>query len=407
MSFSYRPFALAFILLSLLFTACGGGKKKQHPKGDHAEEGTPVRKVNITQDPKTRYWNDLSRYLGGLAPLPGSVLDSIDYRPEAQEHRKFFDDAWRVKDSISLKRIRRWFGSEYSQWSQYKGTVFYPFSGPDFMTIHTLFPDAKEFFLFGLEPEGRSPDLKALAKKDLRFHLEAMRIALRDIMGRTYFITSHMGGDLSRSDFNGTLPVILAFMARQGLEVHDVHRVVMQPDGSPRRLNPNENIRMVVQDSFVTGIEVNFSKGGDAPEQTLYYYSLDISDPFYVKQVDFQKAIDKLGHTPTFLKSASYLLHWGNFSLIRNQVLKITDLLVQDDTGVAYHFLDPKQWKIRLYGRYTTPIRQFTGQFQPDLNRVYIQDSAKIKPLDFLFGYSALKGAANILVAEKLPLKAQ
>jgi len=394
-------FHLLCLLALLGLVACSSSNQK--PQGADAETETGPDTLRYTEDPRYRYWNDLARYLGGLKPLPGSVLDSIDHRPEAVEHRRFFDAAWALKDSVSLRRIQRWFSREYPQAHAYKETVFYPFSGPDFMTIYTLYPQAKQYFLFGLEPEGRSPDLKQLKTKDLRKHLQVLRTALRDILGRTYFITSHMGGDLSRSDFNGTLPIMLAFMARQGCEVLTVDRVVMQPDGTPRTLAPNEFIKMYVRDSLVTGVRIRFRKAGTKVKQTLYYYSLDISDPYYYHQKDFQRAIERLDKTQTFLKSASYLLHWDNFSLIRNQILRVTDMLVQDDTGIAYRFLEKDKWDIRLYGRYTTPIRQFTGQFQADLNKAYIADSARIQPLDFVFGYSALKNAANILVARKKP----
>ena len=38
--------------------------------------------------------------------------------------------------------------------------IFYPFSGPDYLTAHAFFPNADKYVMLGLEPVGKLPELK-------------------------------------------------------------------------------------------------------------------------------------------------------------------------------------------------------------------------------------------------------
>ncbi len=57
-----------------------------------------------------------------------------------------------------------------SQWSQTElatvngmgATVFYPFSGGDFLNVYTLFPKSQEFILVGSEPVGKITNIANL-----------------------------------------------------------------------------------------------------------------------------------------------------------------------------------------------------------------------------------------------------
>ena len=45
--------------------------------------------------------------------------------------------------------------------------------------------------------------------------------------------------------------------------------------------------------------------------------------------------LNNLKNFNTYLKGASYLLHSGNFSKIRNVILNGSNTIVQDDSGIA------------------------------------------------------------------------
>src|SRR5207244_1538376 len=81
--------------------------------------------------------------------------------------------------------------------------------------------------------------------------------------------------------------------------------------------------------------------------------------------------------------SASYLLHSGGFSDIRNFLLAHSKLLLQDDTGVPVSYFDQPQWQLRPFGRYAGPISIFAQHYQPRMARLFGHSEA----IDFAVGY--------------------
>ena len=72
------------------------------------------------------------------------------------------------------------------------------------------------------------------------------------------------------------------------------------------------------------------------------------------------------------VKSASYLMHNTYFSIVRNAVLSKSKAFFQDDSGIAYRYIDKTKWNVQLYGVYNGPIKMFANRFEKDL-KVTIQ----------------------------------
>ena len=60
---------------------------------------------------------------------------------------------------------------------------------------------------------------------------------------------------------------------------------------------------------------------------------------------------------------------------------------MQDDTGIGFTYIDQKVWKVKLYGHYVTPVRDFKGVYDAQLAKAYAADSTAVKPLNFSLGY--------------------
>jgi len=93
------------------------------------------------------------------------------------------------------------------------------------------------------------------------------------------------------------------------------------------------------------------------------------------------------------------LMHYREFSRVRDLVLDRSRFILQDDTGIPYRHFSPDEWDIRLYGDYVDPISDFSGVGQPDLKAAYA-DPAAVKPLPFRLGYhwGSNKGSLLYLV---------
>ena len=103
----------------------------------------------------------------------------------------------------------------------------------------------------------------------------------------------------------------------------------------------------------------------------------------------------------TFVKAGSYLLHWSTFSTLRRLILDRSQFVLQDDTAIPYRFFKDLGWTVTLFGRYATPVKDFTNVEQEDLRQAYEAPAAKVRPLLFRFGYRWRSLVDNLLLAER------
>lgn len=97
------------------------------------------------------------------------------------------------------------------------------------------------------------------------------------------------------------------------------------------------------------------------------------------------------------LKAASYLMHTGGFSKIRDFLLTHSSAIVQDDSGIPVKDFDRAKWTLRCFGAYPGPIETFKQHAQPDLAAAY-RDSA-VPALPFGFGYRWHARASSLILA--------
>ena len=135
-----------------------------------------------------------------------------------------------------------------------------------------------------------------------------------------------MKSELRSGPVYGTLPIISVFLARSGKTIHEISFVNIDNEGVARPAS-EAGVK-----SNAKGVKVVFSAGKDARKQTLYYFSTDLSDSG-LKTSGFLAFCSKLGTGDSFVKSASYLMHGGNFVTVRKFLLENSALILQDDSG--------------------------------------------------------------------------
>jgi len=170
----------------------------------------------------------------------------------------------------------------------------------------------------------------------------------------------------------------------------ELTREYLRPDARQRPRKP------------LRGAKITYARAGDAAGRvrTLEYYSLDATDRalrFYPEFLDY---VGRRQPATGFLKSASYLLHDEQFSGTREMLLRRTDVVVQDDTGIAYRHLAAAGWGVKLYGVYTMPIKPLEYGKQPDLEAAF-RTAGPVPSLDFPFGYRGKDGRSTLLLARR------
>ncbi len=71
--------------------------------------------------------------------------------------------------------------------------------------------------------------------------------------------------------------------------------------------------------------------------------------------------------------------------------------MVEEDSGIPYHYFDQAGWDVHLFGTYSEPIQLFKSWSQADLKSAYSAGTG-VQPLDFGIGYRH-KDQSNLLVA--------
>ncbi len=316
--------------------------------------------------------NDTARFLAGMAPSDQSPLLPLTKDPAWQRHAKFFDTAFAQLEQRQLSKIRTWASANLAA---PRPTMFYMFSGPDFLYANAFYSEATTYVLSALEPVGSVPDLSKLPRGGAGAALYHVERSLSTIMSFSFFITKQMKTDLHAGQLNGTLPLLYVFLARSGKTIRDVTPVTLDEQGTflAQSTTTGKNLTQ--------GVKITFA-GGDGVERTLYYFSTDLSNGG-VKTSGFLKFCAGLAPANSFIKSASYLLHSGNFSTVRDFLLNNSATMIQDDSGIPLGYYDAGKWKLFPFGRYAGPISEFPGRYQER----YAELFRRSQPMDFGIGY--------------------
>jgi hypothetical protein len=351
--------------------------------------------VAPAQSAETATPDDTARFLAGLPPAPGSPLAALAKDPGWAQHAHFFDSIFTREDANTLSKVRA-FSKEHLP--QQHDTMLYMFSGPDFLYATSFFPSASTYVLSGLEPVGDVPQLTSLPRGEVDASLRNIEGSLGSILNLSFFITKNMKTQLTSGPVYGTLPLLYVFLARTGKTVHEVSFVSLDKDGNfIAQDDAGKRAGRATTQSAAKGVKIVFSDG-NGPRQTLYYFSTDLSDGG-VKISGFLEFCAKLGPADSFLKSASYLLHGGNFARVRSFLVDHSATVLEDDSGIPLAYFDPRKWRLQPFGHYLAPLGIFPNTYQPRMAELF----RNAAPLDFGIGYLWRKNESNLLLATRLP----
>lgn len=329
--------------------------------------------------------DDAARFLAGL-PVPAtSPIARFAAAPGWQQHARAFDAAWRQLEHRQISKIRVWSQQNLKRPGR---TLFYMFSGPDFIYADAFFPKAATYVMSGLEPVGRIPDI---SERSLHA-LPALRASLSTSLNYSFFITKDMRHRLGDgAHLSGTLPILFVSIARAGKTINDVTLVALDNKGMVHPAGQSATLQTS------PGVKIVFA-GKDGAAQTLYYFRTDVSDSG-VKNSGFLRFCETLGRGDGLLKSASYLMHSGNFTKVRDFVLDRSDAIVQDDSGIPVLAFKPDQWQLSPFGKYVGPISIFPGRYQAKLRDIFQRGGAQ--PIEFGVGYRWRPHESHVLLAVK------
>ncbi|HKC67006.1 MAG TPA: hypothetical protein VKG26_02165 [Bacteroidia bacterium] len=333
-------------------------------------------------DVKNRF-NATASVLAGVKGTAGPLTNFLD-STAWKENAAFIDSSWARLEKNRLNKMRNWRDKELATINQNEKTLFYPFSGPDFLTAYTLFPNVEKYVMLGLEPVGKLPEIGKMKEKDAAQYVANLKTSLADIFNKSYFITQYMGRDLQSQKVNGTMPVLSFFIKRTGNEIANIKYVV--------KINQDSIIEVPYdykdKKNQPFGVRIDIVSNGQP--KSIYYFRYDVSNAKFNDTTIFLKYLNKMqGPVATYVKSASYLLHNDFMSNMRKFILAKSDDVVEDDTGIPFkYFIEKNNWVTKVYGEYQKPVKNFNWlDRQKELQAVFDKDSANIPKLPFHLGY--------------------
>jgi len=331
--------------------------------------------------------DDTARFLAGMQPSADSPLTPLTRDPAWQHHAKFLDGAFAQLEARQLSKVRTWAETNLAA---PKPTMFYMFSGPDFLYADAFYGKASTYVMAALEPPGTMPDLLRLPRGSTGSALYNIEHSIGTVLNFSFFITKHMKVDLHTGEISGALPILLVFMERSGKSIREVTPVTLDEGGG---LHSGGD---AARANAPRGVRVTFT-GKEGGEKTLYYFSTDLSNSG-AKSSGFLKFCEGLAPGNSLIKSASYLLHSGNFTTVRDFLLANSATIIQDDSGIPLHYYNAKKWRFFPFGRYAGPISEFPGRYQES----YAELFRRAQPMDFGIGYRWRSHESNLLLSVRL-----
>jgi hypothetical protein len=380
--------ALFFFILSTgVFPAFGAGPVPQSILG-----GSTGLQTGQTGTDAPGY-NDYARFIAGLKSNQGP-LAAKETNPTWINFARVMDQSWGRFKQRQLEVMEAWAPQELAQ--AQCPTVFYPFSGPDFVNMFTLFPQAQSYLMVSLEPVSEMRDFSAPQAYNF---FPGLQRSLYDLLQLSFFITPKLRASLGKHDIKGVLSVLLFFMAREGVQVEDVQYWVMKPEGTVEE-TPATTAPIACSPGDIPGLKITFTRPGASEPQTLYYFRFNLGNDSMQQNQQFLSWLEKFGPLTTFSKAASYLMHKSYFSAIRQFILDKSSSVLQSDSAIPVSYFNPTAWNLQFYGCYQGPIALFQNRYQPELAEIY-QTSQDIRPLPFGICYRHRPRTSNLMLAVK------
>ncbi|HLP12398.1 MAG TPA: hypothetical protein VK177_10740 [Flavobacteriales bacterium] len=373
---------LALSIVCFLY-ACQNKNSKENTGTESSIDSIDPNRGKALFTLKDSLQDDLARYLAGMPQTHKNGFQELEKEAFWINYKNRMNAAWKKVIEQRLGPISEWDSTFFSKKVNDSLPLIYPFSGPDVLHAYYLFPRVQTYVLMALEQLNDLPQLEKLNKDSRKLYFNSLENSLRDVLSKSYFVTTHMGSDLHGERVRGVLPLLYFFVVRSGLEIRQVEQLVIDSTGLPAKSNwvntgkKVKAVKMIVRDPKTE------------TEKTIFYISCNLSNTGLNFNRGVMKFVDAMGTCNTFIKAASYMPHYSTFKTLRDTLINQSDLIFEDDTGFPYkYFKNKKKYEVDLFGDYAKPVKDFGDYaWQKDLDSVYRKDSLKIQKLGFHLGY--------------------
>ena len=283
--------------------------------------------------------------------------------------------------------------------------VVYPFAGGDLATALTVYPDADEITTLSLEPAGDPRALARLNDRDLKTALGVVAKELGTLYRSNFSVTMNMifamrGGQLptqlifglSALSMHGYEPVSLRYfkLTKQG-------DIVYLTDEDFAKIDALKNVGQ--RNRALSNIELRFRKLGQKREQVYRHIMANLDDAHLKADPSALAHLEKKGQVAGMTKAASYLLTFGNFSMMRKYIIDHVVWMVSDSTGLPPSHGTPAGFEYETHGMYELSNMAAGATVTPQWRALY--KAQPKRQLKFRFGYPDKKARGHLIIMRK------
>jgi hypothetical protein len=265
-------------------------------------------------------------------------------------------------------------------------TAFYPFSGPDVVTVMSLYPKANYYVLVADQVPEYSyiNHPENLSSSASNFECKM----LSNFSRRGYYLTNDLIGK------NGPKPrfikLLIYNLAFAGAKVKSVKNLSINGQGL---ILPTQD----GQDSHGVRFEIEAKDGRSV---TVDYISANISNGWLETHPNFIKAFERKASQVVLIKSASHLLQNTYFSTMKNILIGHAQWITQDETGldiVPYS----ENYDLQLFGKFIKPNTLWAKSSSAQRLATYYEEHPSKQELPFLLGYEKAGGSMLMIGKRK------
>ena len=328
-----------------------------------------------------------ARVLAGLTTVPPAETKIV--AATLQDFARTASARWAEYERHIGEPMQKWALAELQQTKG--GIVFYPFSGPDFVTVYHLYPEADRYVLVALQRAHPPPALAKASAAETAAFLARFGDSWKQFAQIGFFRTNDLDDEAKQSGIRaGMTAPMIAFAVRTGFKVAAVEPVRVSATGPDLEAHPGDRADPATWDS----VRISLERG--SRKVVLDYVRVNLSDSSLNANLVVKAWIERMAANRTLLKAASHLLQNPRFTVVRDALLTHATSIVQDETGIEYTRLK-QAFEVKLYGNFSKPHPIFNQESQRALAHAY-KANADVKPLPFRVSYQR-QPEANLQVA--------
>ncbi len=293
-------------------------------------------------------------------------------------------------------------------------TVVYPFGGGDLLSALTTFPDAREITTLSLELAGDPRRIDHLDAEGVARSLATIRASIGGLLSQNDSTSDNLM-KAQRGEIPGQIAFFLVALRLHGFEPVGLRYFRLEDDGSMHYLTAADIAAVEARtarprhgkwtppdfsEAFANS-EITFHRAGvpDDPPRVHRHFGTNLADDALARRPALLAHLEKKGRIASMTKAASYCLWNPGFSKVRDYLLRSSDFMISDSTGIPPHYARGAGFVQETYGTFSGSFLPASKTYNDEFRALWAAQPHRRLP--FRYGYLDAAKAYHLLVTRR------